>query len=81
MENNRFLKKENEYVFKYNVYSDGEHILATDNAYKAVCVAETATGVEREVRVTLPDGIHSRLVYICSGTVDDDFEEMFPLNR
>ena len=81
MKNNcRFLKEECGYVFKYNVYSDGEHILATDNSYEAICTAETATGDEREVRVTSLDGIHSKLVYICYGNLDD-FKEIFPLSR
>lgn len=82
MENNcRFLKKEAVRVFKYNVYSDGEHILATDSAYEAICTAEITAGAEREVRVTFPDGIHSKLVYICNGTLDDGLEEIFPLCR
>lgn len=85
MENNYiFLKKEDGHVFKYNVYSNGKHIFGTDNSYEAICTAELAVGTERtqrEVRVTFPDGIHSKLVYTCSGTVGDDFEEIFPLSR
>ena len=82
MKNNYiFLKRENGHIFQYNIYSDGQHVLATDSAYEAISTAELASGVEREVRVTLPDGIHSKLVYICSGILDDDFEEIFPLCR
>ena len=82
MENNcRFLKEEDGHVFKYNVYSDGEYIFATDSAYEAICTAEITVGTEREVRVTFPDGIHSKLVYVCSGTLDDGLKEIFPLSR
>ena len=70
--------EEDGHVFKYNICSDGRHVFATDSSYEAVYWAQQIDGHEREVYVTLPDGIHGKCMYTCYGRLEDDsLEELF----